>query len=189
MKMLITGLISLIVCCVFYLLWWRAGFYPGVTVSRVTGRVGALLYITAVFGFLGVFLTVGGVNGIHAERQALSWTAVLLGGVIVYAVLLAGSALVLHRQVTTELALITGWAALMVMAAARTYAAGALTQGAFTAMLVIIAIAGVLSLIFYLAYYNVEPMKGFIFGMIPLITEAVSMLVFVVMLFVYGKGA
>ena len=45
-----------------------------------------------------------------------------------------------------------------------------------------------MSLIFYLAYYNVEPMKGFIFGMIPLITEALSMLIFVVMLLKGVKG-
>ena len=44
--------------------------------------------------------------------------------------------------------------------------------------LVIIAVAAVLSLYFYLQYYKVKPMTGYFFGMVPLITEAISMGVF-----------
>jgi hypothetical protein len=44
--------------------------------------------------------------------------------------------------------------------------------------LVIIAVAAVLSLYFYLKYYKVKPMTGYFFGMVPLSTEAISMGVF-----------
>ena len=44
--------------------------------------------------------------------------------------------------------------------------------------LVIVAVAAVLSLYFYLQYYKVKPMTGYFFGMVPLITEAISMGVF-----------
>lgn len=182
MKTLIAGQISLTLCCIFYLLWWRAGFYPGVTVNRVAGKVGLLLYITAVLGILGVILSVTGINHIAAEKDIISGPAVLIGGVIAYIVLLLGSRFLLHRQVTTELFLIVGWSVLMILSIGKAYSAAALSHGSFIAMLVIIAAAAILSMIFYLAYYNVEPMRGFVFGMIPLITEALSMLIFTVML-------
>ena len=188
MKTLITGQVSLILCFIFYLLWWRAAFYPGVTVSRVTGRVGALLYITAALGIFGLILSIIGINHIEVERDIISGPGVLIGGVIAYIVLLLGSRFLLHRQVTTELFLIVGWSVLMILAVGKAYSAAALSHGAFAGMLILIAAAAVMSLIFYLAYYNVEPMKGFIFGMIPLITEALSMLIFVVMLLKGVKG-
>ena len=43
---------------------------------------------------------------------------------------------------------------------------------------IIVAVAAVLSLYFYLQYYKVKPMTGYFFGMVPLITEAISMGVF-----------
>ena len=47
--------------------------------------------------------------------------------------------------------------------------------------LVIVAVAAILSLYFYLQYYRVKPMVGYIYGMIPLITEAISMGIFEVL--------
>ncbi len=44
--------------------------------------------------------------------------------------------------------------------------------------LIIVAVAAVMSLFFYLQYYKVKPMTGYYFGMVPLITEAVSMGIF-----------
>ena len=46
------------------------------------------------------------------------------------------------------------------------------------AAVVLVAVAAVLSLYFYLQYYKVKPMTGYFFGMVPLITEAISMGVF-----------
>ena len=45
--------------------------------------------------------------------------------------------------------------------------------------LTIILIAAISSLFFYLQYYRVKPMTGYIFGMVPLITEAITMGIFV----------
>lgn len=137
-KTLIAGQISLILCCIFYLLWWKAGFYPGVTVSRVTGRVGILLYITAAFGILGLILSITGINIIKVEKDIVSGPAVLIGGVIAYIVLLLGSRFLLHRQVTTELFLIVGWSVLMILAVGKACSAEAMSYEAFLAMLIIV---------------------------------------------------
>ncbi|WP_155834217.1 hypothetical protein [Butyrivibrio sp. VCD2006] len=36
----------------------------------------------------------------------------------------------------------------------------------------------ILSLFFYLQYYRVKPMTGYLFGMVPLMTEAITMGIF-----------
>ena len=45
-------------------------------------------------------------------------------------------------------------------------------------LLLITAMAAIMSLFFYLRYYNVKPMTGYLFGMVPLVTEAVTMGIF-----------
>ncbi|WP_139165152.1 hypothetical protein [Butyrivibrio sp. INlla16] len=182
MKLLLAGQISLIICCIFYLIWWRAGFYPGVTVSRLTGKVGILFYLTAVFGLPGVYLSIRGINSIETEHDLISGFVVVGGGAALYVILLIGSSAILHRQVTTELLLIVCWTMLEVMAVQKVFSAGMIGWIQLVVMFIIIAVAAVLSLVFYLTYYNVEPMRGFVYGMIPLITEALTMAVFVAML-------
>jgi len=51
-------------------------------------------------------------------------------------------------------------------------------RGLVSGLVIIVAVAAVLSLYFYLQYYKVKPMAGYFFGMVPLITEAISMGVF-----------
>jgi len=51
-------------------------------------------------------------------------------------------------------------------------------RGLVSGLVIIVAVAAVLSLYFYLQYYKVKPMTGYFFGMVPLITEALSMGVF-----------
>lgn len=42
----ITGQILLVVCYVFYLIWWSISYRPGVSVNREGGANGLLLLIT-----------------------------------------------------------------------------------------------------------------------------------------------
>ena len=46
MRKVLTGQILLILCCVFYLIWWYRGYRPGVSVDRAHGLNGVLLLIT-----------------------------------------------------------------------------------------------------------------------------------------------
>ena len=187
MHKLISGQMTLVFCCLFYLLWWRAGYYPGSTVSKVTGKVGALLYITIALGVIGVILSVSGIRSIPVERNILPAGRVILGGCILYLLLLLGTSLLLHRQVTTELVLITAWTVLMVCAIQKVYSASFFSRGDFTVMLLVTAAAAILSLVFYLAYYNVEPLRAWVYGMIPLITEAFTMGLFAALLIKAGR--
>ncbi len=60
----------------------------------------------------------------------------------------------------------------------RSFAWERVTFNQVVVFLVIVAVAAILSLYFYLQYYRVKPMTGYIYGMIPLITEAISMGIF-----------
>ena len=57
----------------------------------------------------------------------------------------------------------------------RLYAAGALENGSFLAVCMVIAAAFLISIVLYVAYYRMEEMKAFYAAMVPLVTEAVTM--------------
>ena len=68
----------------------------------------------------------------------------------------------------------------------RLNAAVLLSDGNFILMGVIIAAACIISLILYVAYYQMEEMKAFYAAMIPLITEAAAMAILVGIVFPGG---
>ena len=61
MRRVIIGQILLIICCVFYILWWYRGYRPGVTVNRVGGLNGMLLLMTAAFGLAVIAAVLSGI--------------------------------------------------------------------------------------------------------------------------------
>ena len=52
MRRILIGQVSLIICCMFYILWWYRGYRPGATVDRIGGLNGMLLLMTAAFVML-----------------------------------------------------------------------------------------------------------------------------------------
>ena len=168
----------LIVCCVFYLIWWGVAFHPSHGDSHTSGIDGILLLITALFGLAGLTVNMLGITRIPPKEGLVSGIVIIIAGVMTYVVLLCGSRIILHRQVTSELFLIIGWAMLEVASINRSFAWEKVTAGQAALFLVIVAVAAILSLYFYLQYYRVKAMVGYIYGMIPLITEAISMGIF-----------
>ena len=61
MRRIITGQILLIICCIFYMIWWYRCYRPGEAVNRISGANGILLLSTAAFGIAGVVLSLTGV--------------------------------------------------------------------------------------------------------------------------------
>lgn len=168
----------LIICCVFYLIWWGVAFHPDHGDSHTSGIDGILLLITAALGLSGLFFNMLGITRIPSESGLVSGFVIIIAGIVTYIVLLFGSRIVLHRQVTSELFLIIGWSMLEVASINRAFAWERVSVDKVIVFLVIVAVAAVLSLYFYLQYYKVKPMTGYFFGMVPLITEAISMGVF-----------
>ena len=183
MKPLLIGHVFLIVCCGFYLAWWYLAFRPGYAGSRVSGIAGALLLITAICGFIGIGFSVTGILRDGARSAFIPSAAIVIGGILVYLLLMAGSSLLLHRQVTTELFLILGWLVLELLSFQTSYRLEATGFTGAVILSVLAALAAILSLFLYLEYYRVSDMRGYIYGMVPLITEALCMVVFLIFCF------
>ena len=178
MKSILTGHILLILCCIFYLLWWCYAFKPGFTESRVAGKAGMLLLITAVTGLAGVAFSVMGCNQPGSRPAPIPSIVILVGGIVIYIVLMIGSSVFLHRQVTTELLLIIGWLVLEALSYQNAYCHEGIGRPVMMALMLAAVIASVLSLYFYLQYYQVVESRGYVYGMIPLIMDGVCMTAF-----------
>ncbi len=172
------GQALLIICCVFYLIWWSVAFHPNHGDSHTSGVDGILLLITMAFGLAGLIFNLLGMLKTPPGNGLVSGIVILVAGVATYVALLYASRILLHRQVTSELFLIIGWAMLEVASINRAFAWERVTMDKVITFLVIVAVAAVLSLYFYLQYYRVKPITGYFYGMVPLVTEAISMGVF-----------
>lgn len=140
-----------------------------------------LLLITAAFGMTGIAIDVTAMIQSDTEGGFIPGIAILIAGITVYILLLFGTKIFLHRVVTTELILIVGWTMLEVAVANSAFGYGVFKGSDVLVFLTIVALAAVSSLVLYLMYYTVKQATGYIFGMIPLITEAITMGVYIIM--------
>ncbi|MCD8110764.1 MAG: hypothetical protein LUE14_11820 [Clostridiales bacterium] len=174
-KQILTGNVLLIFCCAFYLAWWILAFKPTGAIKGM--RSGWLLLPAVIFGVAAILQIVRGSSAAGRQSVLFSQTAVLIGGVIVYIVLLVATRLLLNRQVTTELFLIVGWTVLMFLEMNALFAQGQYSRTAAIVMLVVTVIAAAVSLVCYLLYYNLDSMRGYVDGMVPLLFIGVMMVV------------
>ena len=179
MKSIITGHILLIICCIFYLAWWSFAFRPGYAGSRVTGKAGILLLVTALSGLAGLVMSIAGINQPGTRAAMIPTAVIIVGGIVIYLLLMAGSSVLLRRQVTTELLLIIGWLMIEFLSYQSAWCSERINAGTAVFLMILAAAAAIMSLFFYLQYYRVSESRGYIYGMIPLITEAACMAVFI----------
>ena len=84
MHKVIIGQILLVICCIFYVIWWSLCYKPDVIVNRTGGINGILLLITAGCGLAGTALTLYGLNAMPLKQTPkLNGAIILLGGIIV----------------------------------------------------------------------------------------------------------
>jgi len=177
MRRIITGQIFLIICCIFYLIWWYRGYRPGITANRIGGMNGILLFVTMAFGIAGVVFSLMQIPAVSEPK--IRPILIVAIGIAAYVVLLIVTRFLFHRIVTTELFLIAAWTMLEMTVINRLNAGGFLTAGGFTILCIVIAAAFVISMVLYVAYYRMEEMKAFYAAMVPLITEAAAMAVLI----------
>ena len=73
MRRILTGQVLLIICCIFYMIWWYRCYRPGEAVNRVGGANGILLLSTAAFGIAGVVLSLTSVAMITPPKIGAAW--------------------------------------------------------------------------------------------------------------------
>ena len=167
------GTLCLIVCCLFYLIWWSITFHPARTFPSAPKSI--LFACTLAAGLGGIALLLIGIRELPAARGQLSNLTLAVIGIAAYVILLLVSNRLLHRQVTTELLLIVGWTVLELCVLNSLYRAGGPALPAALVYGILTIAAAVIGLLCYLAYYNLEAMRGFYNGMVPLILFAVIM--------------
>ena len=176
----VSGQLFLIICCIFYLIWWYRGYNPAAPADRVCGVNGMLLSITTMTGMVGLILTLMPIK--HTVPLRFNQMVAVLIGIAAYIILMIVTKYGFNRMVTTELFLIVGWTLLEMTFINRLYAGELLSGGRFNIMSVVIAMAFVISMVLYVAYYRMDETKAFYAAMVPLVTEGVSMGILVAMM-------
>jgi len=172
-KQIFWGNLLLIVCCAFYLAWWLLAFKPTGAVKGM--KTGWLLIPAFVAGLISIILVVKGVQSAAIRVALFPNGSLLWGGIAAYFILLAVTCLFFHRQVTTELLLIVGWAALALSEINVLYGMDRFSHGLSAGFAVMIGAAALISLICYVLYYNLGTLAGYFDGMIPLFMVALIM--------------
>ena len=170
---IIAGNYVLIGCCIVYLIWWSIAFNPRLKLPFAPKAV--LFFVTLALGIISIVFIVGGITGIQAKPPIPNF-AICLGGVALYLLLLVLSSKLLHRQVTTELVLIVGWVVLELCLINSLFGCGSFATTAAIVAIMIVLVSAAIGLACYLAYYQLEEMKAFFIGMVPLILFAIAML-------------
>ncbi len=170
LKPFIQGHILLLVCCVFYLAWWLLAFKPEGAIGGM--RSGWLLVPAALSGILAVKRIVDGISSVGSENAAISPLKICIIGIVSYFVLLAGTWILMKRPVTTELLLIVGWTTMMAAEINALYAMGRLDANQSVGLLICFIVVAAVSMACYLVYYNLDAVKGYYDGAVPLVLVA-----------------
>lgn len=174
-KQIVVGNIFLIVCCVFYLLWWIIAFKPEGAIKGM--RSGWLLFPAFVFGIASIVLLVQSFHLPDASTSLFSNLWVLIAGAVIYIVLFAITSKCFHRIVTTELLLIVGWTVLAICEINTLFACRGIGRPLSWSLISMAILFGIISMICYMKYYDLDSKRGWICGMIPLILVAAMMVV------------
>jgi len=170
-KQILWGNIFLIICCLFYLTWWILAFKP----SEAVRGVGWLLVPAFLTGIAAVILAVRGILSVPAGTALVPRGVLLWGGIVGYLILLAITALLFRRPITSELFLIVGWAVLALSEINTLYGVGQFSYRLTAIFTVLVGAATLISLICYVLYYNLGNRAGYFDGMIPLLMSALVM--------------
>lgn len=170
---LLKGNTLMILCSLFYLLWWMIAFWP--KNQHHTPFTAFLLILAFVAGIASLFIIIPAINHANNTQQLYPSKVLYFVGIIVYIVLAIFSWCVLKRQVTTELLLIVGWSVLQFSILNVFYGNNVIGSTMGILLCVLIVVIAVASLACYLAYYRLKPVPSYLVGMIPLLLVTVMM--------------
>ena len=185
MRQIITGQLLMVICCIFYLIWWYMGYRPGVQVDRMQGANGVLFMLIFVSGVAGLVFNF--MPSAETSTTKYRQIFIVLGGIATYIIFMIITKYGFHRIVTTELFLIVGWTMLELSILNRLSGSELLVGSRLVLMYCVIALAFAISMVLYVAYYRMDKMKAFYVAMVPLITEGLAMVILVLMLVMRRK--
>jgi len=173
------GNLLLLICSLFYLVWWVVCFRPDASGKTAGGSAG-VIYITAAFitGIAAIVLLSGGINILSKDAKSVPVWLILLSGTVLFVVMILVTTAVYRRPMTSELIIVHIWAVLELCAVVVLYGTGRFGLGRTVLLLTLLGIAFVAGMICYVLYYRLEGTAGYRDGMAPLIIDASVMAVF-----------
>lgn len=169
------GGLLLMCCAVMYLIWWTVFFRPGADVQpmTLTHSLGvAALISSAVSGVTGVWRLVECANALMKAKR-IAWGAAplwclfaALFGHIITAFL---TNMLLERPVTTELAIIAGYAGLTAAILIALGRSSSMPARTVTTFAVALALMLVIDIACYAVWYLLPQPWAFIDGAVPLV--------------------
>ena len=182
---IVVGNALFVVCCAFYLAWWLVWFHP---VNPVTGiKTGWLLIPAAAAGMVGVACALWGISSLSAPGVFFPNAFVVAGGVVAYVAFAVLTRWLFERPITSELFLITGWAALAVAQVNALYGSVLFPRGVALALLAVIGVILAISLVCYVWYFRLDAWRSYVDGMVPLVLTAAFMVALNVSVSVYSR--
>ncbi len=170
-RQILTGNLLIIGCVIFYLAWWLIADNPAHAVHGI--RSGWLLIPAFILAVGAVYQVSRGISLADQESLLLPNSIIVAAGVITYLVLLAVTTAVFRRTVTSELFIITFWSFFMFAEASAFYSLGCFTRQTAVTLTVVTFIVAAIDIVCYVLYYNLDDVKGYIDGMVPLIMAGV----------------
>jgi len=173
------GNLLLLICSLFYLVWWVVCFRPDASGKTAGGSAG-VIYISAAFvtGIAAIVLLSRGINTLSNDAKGVPVWLILLCGTILFVVMIMVTTAVYHRPMTSELIIVHIWVVLEICAVVVLYGTGRFGLGRTVLLLTLIGIAFAAGMICYVLYYRLEGTAGYRDGMAPLIIDASVMAVF-----------
>jgi hypothetical protein len=154
-----TGNLLLLFCSLFYLTWWVVTFRP----NSSGGLLGVFGILAALItGVVAINLMSTGIISLSTISKGVPVRFILIGGAVLFVILLLVTTVAFHRIVTSELIIIHFWAALELSAVAVLYGTGRFGAGRAAALGALVGIAFVVGLICYVLYYRLDGMSSFI---------------------------
>ncbi len=182
MNKILIGNWLMVICSIFYLAWWLIVFRPPAPKSSFLGNI--LLILAFVSGIGGLFFTIRemAVPTEEMHNEGIHGIIIMMSGIVLYMVLLLMTKTMFHRQVTSELFIITGWVVLEAAICNYMYAMGVFSAQKAAILAAVVLITGLISLICYVLYYDLPYVKGYIDGCIPLALVMIVMIIVNVMI-------
>ena len=177
MSKILIGNWLMVLCSICYLAWWLIVFKPPAPKGNFVGTI--FLILAFVAGIGGLFFTIKEMAAPTEEIQTkgVSGMLIMACGIVLYMALFAMTKVMFHRQVTSELFIITGWVVLEAAICNYMYSLGTFSIREAVILAAVVLIAGIISLVCYVLYYNLPYIKGYIDGCIPLALVMIVMIV------------
>ena len=174
------GNLLMLATIAFYIAWWTASFRPNGNGNTV--GAGFFIAVTLFAGMAAIAIMSIGINSLSQVGKGFPVMYILLGAIAFYIILLAVTKIAFQRAVTSELLLITIWAALEWSAIAVLQGSGRFSMGQVLTLAALLVLATGAGIVCYILHYRLDEISRFWNGLIPLIVDAGVVTVFLAML-------